>query len=86
LGSEAGSLETASQAGYEHGHATSSPGGLRHTRHHGLLANGNRKTSVAAALSWLGLVLPSQGTANDANADHNVPCCACWHCGASMIR
>ena len=52
---------------------------------YGLLANGNRKASLAAARELSGRVLPSQGTADDADADHNRSCFVCWHCGASKI-
>src|SRR5258706_14715547 len=61
------------------------PSGLHRIRHYGLLANGNRKASLAAARALLGLVLPSQGTTSDAIADHNEPRFVCRHCGAALI-
>ena len=59
------------------------PTGLHRIRHYGLLANGNRKTSLAAARELLE-VPPSQRPANDANVDH-APCFVCRHCGAALI-
>ncbi|MEO6743786.1 MAG: transposase, partial [Caldimonas sp.] len=61
------------------------PSGLHRIRHYGLLANGNRKASLAAARELLGQVPPSQSTADDANVDHNEPSFVCRHCGAALI-
>ena len=61
------------------------PSGLHRIRHYGLLANGNRKVSLAAARELLGHMPPSQGTADDANVDHNEPRFVCRHCGAALI-
>ena len=61
------------------------PSGLHRIRHYGLLANGNRKASLAAARELLGQVPPPQCTAEDANVDHNEPRFVCWHCGAALI-
>ena len=60
------------------------PSGLHRIRHYGMLANGNRKASLAAARELLGQVPPSQGTADDANVDRT-PCFVCRHCGAALI-
>jgi Putative transposase len=59
------------------------PTGLHRIRHYGLLANGNRKASLAAARELLD-VPPSQSPADDANVDH-APCFVCRHCGAALI-
>ena len=59
--------------------------GLHRIRHYGLLANGNRKASLAAARELLGQRLLSQGTADDANVAHDEPRFFCWHCGAALI-
>lgn len=61
------------------------PSGLHRIRHYGLLANGNRKASLAAARELLGQGPPSQGTADDANVDHNEPRFVCRHCGSALI-
>ena len=61
------------------------PSGLHRIRHYGLLANGNRKASLAAARESLGQVPLSQGTADDANVDDNAPRFVCRHCGAALI-
>jgi len=61
------------------------PSGLHRIRHYGLLANSNRKASLAAARELLGQVPPPQCTAEDANVDHNEPRFVCWHCGAALI-
>jgi len=37
------------------------PGGLHRIRHYGLLANGNRKASLATARELLGQLQPSRG-------------------------
>jgi len=58
---------------------------LHRIRHYGLLANGNRKASLAAARELLGQVLHPQGTADDANVAHNEPRFVCRHCGAALI-
>jgi hypothetical protein len=60
------------------------PRGLHRIRHYGLLANGNRKASLAVARELLGQV-PSQGTAGDADVDDNAPRFVCRHCGVALI-
>jgi len=61
------------------------PRGLHRIRHYGLLANGNRKASLAVARELLGQGPSSQGTAGDADVDDNAPRFVCRHCGAALI-
>ena len=62
------------------------PSGLHRIRHYGLLANANRKASLATARELLGQVPPSRGAAGDADADvDRAPCFVCGNCGAALI-
>jgi hypothetical protein len=61
------------------------PGGLHRIRHYGLLANGNRKASLAAARELLGHTLePTVKSEADAGERCAAPF-ICRHCGAALI-
>jgi hypothetical protein len=65
------------------------PGGFHRIRHYGLLANGNRKASLAAARELL-LTIPMQaaaGTAATVSTDPLAlrPTFVCRHCGHAMV-
>ena len=63
------------------------PGGFHRIRHYGLLANGNRKASLALARTLLGQSREAPIAAADAtnSIDHGRPSFVCLHCGAAMI-
>jgi len=66
------------------------PGGFHRIRHYGLLANGARRFSLAAARQLLGVqVTASAAVADDAGAndepDSRPPTFVCRHCGRPML-
>ena len=61
------------------------PSGFHRIRHYGLLANGNRKASLASARELLGQAPEPPTVADDVDADCRAPSFVCWHCGAALI-
>jgi hypothetical protein len=61
------------------------PTGLHRIRHYGLLANGNRKASLASARKLLGQPLEQPVVLDDAEAHCSAPTFVCRHCGAALI-
>jgi len=61
------------------------PGGFHRIRHYGLLANGSRKTSLAAARELL--CQPTIAAVPADGGDHQIqsPTFVCWHCGCAML-
>ena len=65
------------------------PGGFHRIRHYGLLANGSRRSNLAAARQLLGkpdtaiMACPSEAAANAAT-DSKPPTFVCRHCGQPM--
>jgi len=61
------------------------PGGFHRIRHYGLLANGSRKASLAAARDFLSqpvaAAMPAEGGDHAAQPATFV----CWHCGHAMV-
>jgi hypothetical protein len=66
------------------------PSGFHRIRHYGLLANGSRRLSLAAAQRLLGVhadataAVADQSVAND-EPDSKPPTLACRHCGRPMV-
>ena len=66
------------------------PGGFHRIRHYGLLANGNRQVSLAAARQLLGVLVDSrpaiagEAAAND-EPDSKSHTFVCRHCGRPMV-
>ena len=66
------------------------PSGFHRIRHYGLLANGSRRLSLAAARQLLGAyteatpVIVGEAAANDEH-DSKPPTFACRHCGRPML-
>jgi len=63
------------------------PGRFHRIRHYGLLANGNRKTSLARVRELLHAVSEahSQGIDSDVQTAPAKPCFICLRCGAAML-
>ena len=61
------------------------PSGLHRIRHYGLLANGNRKASLASARELLGQALELPVMPDDADANRSAPSFVCRRCGAALI-
>jgi len=61
------------------------PGGFHRIRHYGLLANGNRKASLALARESLGEPASAVPSAGAENPGIQQPTFVCWHCGRAML-
>ena len=66
------------------------PSGFHRIRHYGLLSNGSRKLSLAAARQLLGVhanataAIADEASAND-EPDSKPPTFVCRHCGRPMV-
>jgi len=63
------------------------PSGFHRIRHYGLLANGNRKSSLPLARELLHVAPTVQISSDDnqSNPTAFAPTFVCWHCGQPMI-
>jgi len=67
------------------------PSGFHRIRHYGLLANGSRRLSLAAARQFLEVpvdvlaIQTSKAPANDEPESTKPPTFACHHCGRPML-
>jgi Putative transposase len=61
------------------------PGGFHRIRHHGLLANGSRKASLALARELLCQPADAVGPAYAGDPAVQKPTFVCWHCGCAML-
>jgi hypothetical protein len=61
------------------------PGGFHRIRHYGLLANGSRKASLAAARELLHALAAAAVPADGGDLAIEPPKFVCWHCGCAMV-
>jgi hypothetical protein len=61
------------------------PGGLHRIRHYGLLANGNRKASLALVRELLGEPASAVPAVSNEGTAVQQPTFVCWHCGRALL-
>jgi hypothetical protein len=61
------------------------PGGLHRIRHYGLLANGNRKASLALVRELLGEPASAVPAVSNEGTAIQQPTFVCWHCGRALL-